>query len=323
MTQSHLTIRPRRPEDDPRLVEIDRLNDPDGPSLSIEELRHEIETDPPEAQTTRLVAEVDGEVVGEVAWSRKVYVENQNAWWSQLSVDPGRQNRGTGTELFRVMLTGVQNRGAAKVVCSVREDRPRSIRFLETRGFSPTGRATRLSALDVAGARLERCREAARQVEKHNIRIATMAEIGLENLEFLHALHRMSDDSERDMPRTESYAGMPFDAWYRDMFETTGTSLDAFWVALDDDLPVGLVVLTTRQGGWADNHYTGVARSHRGRGIARALKYHTVEWAQQHGIQSIITGNDATNKPMLAINIDLGYQPLAARIEMARDLSAR
>jgi len=63
-----------------------------------------------------------------------------------------------------VLLKGVQDRGAAKVVCSVRDDRPRNIRFLATLGLSPTGRATCLSALAVARARLPRCRAVPRQV---------------------------------------------------------------------------------------------------------------------------------------------------------------
>jgi mycothiol synthase len=81
---------------------------------------------------------------------------------------------------------------------------------------------------------------------------------------------------------------------------------------------VGLAFLQMRAGSIADNGYTGVDRLYRGRGIARALKLRTVEWAREHGVEAIVTGNDVDNKPMLGINIELGYRPLPANIEYVR-----
>lgn len=320
MTAARLTIRPRNPADDERLVQINRLNSPDSPPLSAAEMRHGLESQPEQARAELMVAEIEGEVVGDVGWNRMIYVENRDTWWSYLFVDPAHQRRGVGSELFRVMLESVRQQGAAKVLCVVREDRPNAVDFVRHRGFEPTGRATRLSALDVASARLEACRNAARRVEQQGIRIADMTELQHDDEAFLHALHKLSDETERDVPTSEEYVGMPFDAWRRDMFETPGSSLETFWVALDGDRPIGLAVLTARSDSWADNHYTGVARSHRGRGVARALKLRTVEWAQSQGIQTIITGNDIENGPMLAINVDLGYHALAAGIEMGRSI---
>lgn len=39
-----------------------------------------------------------------------------------------------------------------------------------------------------------------------------------------------------------------------------------------------------------------------------------------HGVDSLVTGNDAENHPMLAVIRELGYRPLPGGIELLRDL---
>jgi GNAT superfamily N-acetyltransferase len=73
-------------------------------------------------------------------------------------------------------------------------------------------------------------------------------------------------------------------------------------------------------GGAAGNNLTGVDPVYRGRGIARALKLKTIEWAREHDVESIYTQNDIENRRMLAINISLGYKPLPTEVEMVKDL---
>jgi len=65
-----------------------------------------------------------------------------------------------------------------------------------------------------------------------------------------------------------------------------------------------------------------VARTHRGRGIARALKHYQIEWARRHGVDYLFTENDVSNTPMLRINTDFGYRPLPAKLEVVKDLGA-
>jgi GNAT superfamily N-acetyltransferase len=60
--------------------------------------------------------------------------------------------------------------------------------------------------------------------------------------------------------------------------------------------------------------------AYRGRGIARALKLKTVEWAREHGVEFIFTANDAQNQRMLSINSSLGYRPLPASIDLVKEL---
>ena len=52
---------------------------------------------------------------------------------------------------------------------------------------------------------------------------------------------------------------------------------------------------------------TGVARTHRRRRIAQALKLLTIQYAKELGADYLNTQNDSVNEPMLAINRKLGF----------------
>ena len=73
------------------------------------------------------------------------------------------------------------------------------------------------------------------------------------------------------------------------------------WLALDAGRVVGLEQMRLRGNGFAENGFTAADRSYRGRGIARALKTRQIEWARHNGIMHIVTWNDASNAPMLAV----------------------
>jgi RimJ/RimL family protein N-acetyltransferase len=61
-------------------------------------------------------------------------------------------------------------------------------------------------------------------------------------------------------------------------------------------------------------------RSHRGRGVARAVKMETLAQAIELGVGSVRTDNDQRNAAMLHINEQLGYTPLPAYAEYEKEL---
>ena len=63
----------------------------------------------------------------------------------------------------------------------------------------------------------------------------------------------------------------------------------------------------------------GVAATHRGRGIATALKRRAIAWARQDGVSWFYTSSEMGNARMIAINRRLGYQPGVRRLEVARE----
>jgi RimJ/RimL family protein N-acetyltransferase len=50
------------------------------------------------------------------------------------------------------------------------------------------------------------------------------------------------------------------------------------------------------------------------------VKSATIRWAHRQGIREIVTSNDSTNAPMLALNDDLGYRLLYYEREFTRIL---
>jgi RimJ/RimL family protein N-acetyltransferase len=67
---------------------------------------------------------------------------------------------------------------------------------------------------------------------------------------------------------------------------------------------------------------TATARAVRGRGIARALKYETMNQAIELGCTRVRTNNDADNAPILRINKEMGYRLVMPILELHRDLTA-
>ena len=98
--------------------------------------------------------------------------------------------------------------------------------------------------------------------------------------------------------------------------EAPGKRDDAFVVALDGERAVGYAALGfgTNEPHDAWHDMTGVLRSHRGRGIASALKRAQIRWAKQNGISRLVTGNHEDNAPIRHLNDALGYRPTAVRV---------
>jgi GNAT superfamily N-acetyltransferase len=83
---------------------------------------------------------------------------------------------------------------------------------------------------------------------------------------------------------------------------------------------VGAAALLDRTDGLAEHGLTAVLRSHRGRGIATALKQGLLHWAAGHGYRELSTWTQDGNAAMQAVNLKLGYRPRPAVINVWRRL---
>lgn len=66
---------------------------------------------------------------------------------------------------------------------------------------------------------------------------------------------------------------------------------------------------------------TGVTRECRRQGIAKALKLHTIRYAQQHGYAAIETGANSTNHAILVLNLSVGFQKTYAWVTFEKQLN--
>jgi len=302
------------------IADIANALSPDQPPLTVERYRAALRSQPPEASAQSFVAEVGGHVVGHLWLNRLIYVPNPHSWYMEVEVHPAAQGRDVGSQLFQFALDQLMEHHAESVRVYVREDHPVARAFAAHRGFRETGLADRPSRLGVRTAKTEFSRKAAERVRQGGIRIATLEELG-ETEDVLRRIHALENETYPDMPGSDERTSMPYEEWRRVQVER-GARPNMVWAAKDRGRVVGVARLLPRLGRSAFNTYTGVARSHRGRGIARALKHCQIEWARRHGVDYLFTENDVSNTPMLHINTDFRYRPLPAKLEVVKDLGA-
>ena len=77
-------------------------------------------------------------------------------------------------------------------------------------------------------------------------------------------------------------------------------------------------VQVDRQRGRSWSSMTATHPSYRGRGLATWVKQRMLNSLVDAAITEAWTGNDSTNKPMLRVNENIGYEPTATSIRLAR-----
>ena len=116
-------------------------------------------------------------------------------------------------------------------------------------------------------------------------------------------------ESALDEPGPSDFSGVTYESWRRLIWEYPDCDHELSVVAEVDGVVVGTSFLySDRETGRAMNAGTGVVRAFRGRGLGLLMKRHSLALAAAAGITKVITQNDETNAPMLAINAELGYR---------------
>jgi len=261
-------------------------------------LVHELEFPLARERRRDWVALEGGDVVGhvEAAFEWAVPTPGKGRFW--LSVAREHRGRGIGAQLFETAVEYLRAEGAWRVESYVPGD-PAGVRFLSKRGFTLSGR-NRASGLELRDVSLPK-------VTVPGFRLATLGE----TRDRAHELHAICVEGEIDMPSDEPETEVDFESWCRDEFEYPDISDEGSFVVVDGDRPVSLAFVTVdpeRAIGY--NSMTATLRTHRRRGLALLAKVAAARWAQQAGLERLVTENDVSNVGMLAINDRLGYAPL-------------
>lgn len=223
--------------------------------------------------------------------------------------------------LVRLGERWLRQEGCSTAVVRLREDFAQDLGALENLGYRED-RRMRVSELDLVEQRerilagREECR---RKMREQGVELLTLSDD--EDADRYRKLFAMVTDSEKDIPTTVPWRDLSFDEWMKFWFENPAIKEDRFWIAREGDAVVGTSVLDTpvmRGVSWTA--YTGTARSVRGRGIARALKYESMGQAIERGVTRVRTNNDADNPPILHINQEMGYRLVVPVIELHRPL---
>ena len=265
-----------------------------------EEWLHRRQAIPDRAQMLSLVAEADGRIVGAVEAGLNFFGSGQVASLG-VRVDPTYRTQGIGSELYAQGLEHVQQLGATQATTTFDESEA-GVLFAKVRGWREV-RGETLAALDP--------REVTDRLDPA-VEIVPAARVDPREL------HRIDEEATRDMPAFDEISAIDYDEWLGFVWNNPLFTREGSFAALVDGrlAAVSLLLVNTdaRRG---VNMFTGTAREHRGRGLAYAVKLATTRWAAAHGVTQVVTTNDETNAPMLAVNRRLGYRPLGRRVEYA------
>jgi GNAT superfamily N-acetyltransferase len=274
-------------------------------STTAERLVHRMHSRPERAQHRAWVAEEDGEIVGwgqgRLEWAAEV--TDVGALW--CCVRPDRRRRGLGTGLWERAERHLRSHGARELFTYVGDD-PAGERFVVGRGFEQA-RMDSVSALDPRSADMSSLAELEGALRAQGLRAVPLGDV----LDRPRELHTLYVRVLADVPADHAVTNMTYEAFVRRTLEDPELDREASYVVLDRDRPVACAwLIVDREGRRAQNEMTGTLPEYRRRGLARLAKLAATRWCAENGIERLLTGNDTTNMPMLALNRELGYRPL-------------
>lgn len=267
----------------------DRLNTAAG-------IRYRFESARPEDRMRYWRAERDAELVGWAYGGLDVFAPVRTAGFAGIVVHPEHRRAGIGGALWNVVSAHLDEIGAHRIVGQSCAD-DETLSFLRSRGFS-------VEATEASSAVDPRTIGPAPSLPK-GIEFASMTDFA-DDPEPIYTADR---ESALDEPGPSDFSGMTYDTWRRLIWDHPDCDHELSGVALVGGAVVGTTFLySDRSTGRAANAGTGVIRSFRGRGLGLLIKQHSLARAAAAGITRVITQNDETNAPMLAINARLGYE---------------
>jgi mycothiol synthase len=216
-----------------------------------------------------------------------------------VRVLPEQRRRGIGSALLELVSSHASALSAGWLSGMVFEDDPASIGWARHRGFEEYDRQVELSR-DLRAVEHE-------PSPPPGIELVELTE------ERLQDAYTVWVEGYPDMPLSPPIQAPSYEEWLEE--EVSGP---VTFVALDQGRVVGAAALLGRTDGLAEHGLTAVRRTHRGRGVATALKQALVQWASQHGYRELSTWTQDGNAAMQAVNLKAGYRPRPAVINVRR-----
>ena len=241
------------------------------------------------------VAEADGRAVGVGFAAAGTSVPGRAG--VAVAVLPGHRRRGIGSRLLETALGHAKSLGAGHALGSLGQA---ELPWAERRGFAEVEREVEL-VLDLDGE--EQAGE-----PPPGIRLVPLDAGRFDEAFALYA------QGVGDMPGADDYVVT------RDRFAQEVDEAPLVLVALDGERVVGYAALERLTDDVLGHQLTTVARTHRRRGIAGALKRAQVAWAARHGIRRLVTDTHADNVATQKLNERLGYRALPPLVVVRKEL---
>lgn len=324
-SQTRTSIRPFGPADYEPVIAVNRASYPDyGESLA--EWRHWDKTwEADKYFKARIVAEDAGAIVGWGQINHSPWAFVPDKYRLDVTVLPQHRRRGHGSAIHDHLLDLVRERRGRVVQATAKESHADGVAFLARREYQERKRDWE-SRLFVRSFDFARFAGADERVAKQGIRITTLAAERATDRDALRKAYELDTDCSRDVPSVDPHTDRPYDEWVKHAIEAPNALPDAWFIAVDRDgryLGLSDLYLSIDDPTFLWQGITGVRREARGKGIAMALKLRTVRYALDKGVEHIKTWNDVNNKPMLAINVAMGFERQPAWITYEKDVASR
>jgi GNAT superfamily N-acetyltransferase len=256
----------------------------------------------------RMLARVDWHVAG---CAGAIPSDLPDRTFAAIAVLPDFRRRGIGTAFLRRVAEIARAHGSSLVAGAIEEGDGAAAAFV-----SPFGFVEVLREIEVARLLGEGVDEEGPEPEGIEI-LPVGAREGL-----LEGAYAVACEALPDMPLPAPYIVPSFARWAEEDATGPGVLHEASLVALDSGRVVAFAGLLRRAADprLAEHGLTAVARSHRGRGIATALKRRQIAWAARHGYRELVTWTQEGNTAMQAVNRRLGYVPRPAWIRLEAPL---
>jgi GNAT superfamily N-acetyltransferase len=321
--QAVVDLRPATNADAVKVADLETARTPDDPR-DPELLRFSWTAAPAGEVFTRMLAERDGSAIAYLYAGHIRWEEIPKRFGSmRFLLHPKSWTEAQYEQLIEAGEAWVRGEGGEIGVVRVRANIKNDIRMLERRGYREVRRG-RQWELDLTAHRarlLAGAEEGRRDMRKEGVRLLTLDRDT--DPDRLTKLYELATIGDRDVPTTVPLPVKSYDEWHHRWFDNPGIRSDRVWIARESDAIVGLSAIEyppTTGAPWTA--FTTTARSVRGRGIARALKYETIAQAIGLGVERIRTQNDGENAPILHINAQMGYEPIDPVLELHRELTS-
>jgi GNAT superfamily N-acetyltransferase len=264
----------------------------------------------PDAHYRSLVAEEEGEVIGTAQLGLAHDSPEPGHGYLNIYVRPDRTRRGAGALLVRTAEEHLAAHGATRLYSWVL-DEPQNRTFAERHGYRAS-RSAHFLRLDLTNGTLPPLRTPPPGVE-----VRTAADFADDP----RPVFELDAETVGDEPSDVDTEFTDYDMWIEENWKHPLLDHALTTIALVDGRPAAFSVAHTDGAGRYATAMTGTARAFRGRGLAKLAKNASLHRARAAGCTEALTGNDAGNEPMLAINKWFGYEICATEVRHVRELT--